>query len=301
MAELRLTALASDVRAAYAAADSLARHRQRSLPKRGQDGWLPIAALRADALLDLITHARRTGNTPDEQPDQQPDQQADPATVTETGVSRSSRTSADVLITIDLPTALGLADNPAHLDGYGPIPANLARTLAADGHWRRLIHDPHTGALLDLGSTRYQPSTALRDFIRARDRTCCGPFCRRPAHRSDLDHTNPYHPDPAVGGGTDRNNLGPACTPHHQLKHKSGWTLHRDPDTASATWTTPTGHTYTREPYDYRPTPAEPEQPESFFDQPDLPEPPDQEPDPYEEPNPYEEPDPDSDEESATA
>ena len=35
MAELRLTALAADVRAAYAAADSLARHRQRTLPQRG--------------------------------------------------------------------------------------------------------------------------------------------------------------------------------------------------------------------------------------------------------------------------
>ena len=36
-------------------------------------------------------------------------------------------------MTVDVPTLLGLQDNPAELAGYGPIPAELAHILAADG------------------------------------------------------------------------------------------------------------------------------------------------------------------------
>ena len=35
-----------------------------------------------------------------------------------------------VNVTIDLPTLLGLAENPGQLAGYGPIPASVARTTA---------------------------------------------------------------------------------------------------------------------------------------------------------------------------
>ena len=59
-----------------------------------------------------------------------------------------------VQITMDLETLLGLRNNPADLHGYGPLPANLARLLAADADWQRFIQDPLTGAPLDLGRTR---------------------------------------------------------------------------------------------------------------------------------------------------
>lgn len=39
------------------------------------------------------------------------------------------RRPVTINITMDLPTALGLAENPAQLAGYGPIPASIARTL----------------------------------------------------------------------------------------------------------------------------------------------------------------------------
>ena len=71
------------------------------------------------------------------------------------------RRSVSVNITMDLPTALGLAENPAELAGYGPIPASVARTLSADGKWRRFITDPVTGNLLDYGRETYLPPQQL--------------------------------------------------------------------------------------------------------------------------------------------
>ena len=47
-----------------------------------------------------------------------------------------------VAVVVDLPTALGLADNPAELPGYGPIPGLLARRLAAERDWVRWTTDP---------------------------------------------------------------------------------------------------------------------------------------------------------------
>ena len=65
------------------------------------------------------------------------------------GRRRRGRDHTVVNIVIDLPTLLGLAEHPARLDGYGPIPADLARRLAADASWRRMITDPITRRLLD--------------------------------------------------------------------------------------------------------------------------------------------------------
>src|SRR6266511_96609 len=64
---------------------------------------------------------------------------------------------------------MGLTEHGAELAGYGPIPAQVARELAADGTWRRLLTDPVSGHLLDYGRTTYRPPAALADFIRARD------------------------------------------------------------------------------------------------------------------------------------
>ncbi|MCW2545826.1 MAG: hypothetical protein JWN96_286, partial [Mycobacterium sp.] len=151
--------------------------------------------------------------------------------------------------------------------GYGPIPAPLARSLAADGKWRRLICDPLTGALIDLGTTVYKPNAEMERFIRSRDTRCTFPNCHQPAHHCDIDHTNPYRPgQPATG--TDRCNLGCLCEYHHDLKHHAGWQLHRDPGDHTATWTSPTGHHYFNPHHDYRSAQA-PERPNRPVDPPD--------------------------------
>jgi hypothetical protein len=245
MAELRLIASATDVMAVYRAADTLAKSRRRDLPPRGQEGWQPLDALRADALVAL-------------------------ATGTATSATAGSKT--DVHLTIDLLTLLGLRDRPAELAGYGPLPAPLARMLAADGKWRRLIYDSQTGALLDLGHTSYEPSAELARYIYARDAVCAFPTCNRTAAGCDLDHTRPYKPRPP-GGRTDRNNLGPVCESHHRLKHETNWTLRRDPTTEQATWTSATGHQYPVPRADQRPfgTADLPNEPPPWIDNSPLP------------------------------
>ncbi|MGH3514269.1 MAG: hypothetical protein ACRDRB_18650, partial [Pseudonocardiaceae bacterium] len=60
------------------------------------------------------------------------------------------------------------------------------------------------------------------------------------------------------GGTTSEHNLHASCRHHHRLKtHVEGWRVEQHPDDR-VTWTTPTGHTYTSHPYDYRPEPAPP-------------------------------------------
>ena len=217
MAELRLITSAAEVMAVYQAADAVAQRAKAAGPPPGSDGWLPIDALRADALVAIVA-----GQV-----------QAPPV-----GVN----------VTIDLPTLLGLQHNPAELAGYGPIAAPLARALAADGKWRRMILDPQTGGLLDLGRTAYRPSQALSRYIKTRDRTCTFPTCQRNAERCDIDHRQPY----TIGGSTNRHNLAALCKTHHTLKHKTGWTLQTNPASGATTWISPTNHRYHAQPEDHR-------------------------------------------------
>ena len=152
---------------------------------------------------------------------------------------KAHRRPVTVSLTIDLPTLLGLANHPGELQGYGAIPANVARQLAVDGKWRRFITDPTNGNLLDCGRESYIPSQQLVDFIMARDKTCRFPGCRQPAHLSDLDHAVPWD----EGGTTSANNLGSLCRRHHNLKTHHGWKLINQPDGA-CTWISPAGHKY---------------------------------------------------------
>ena len=152
---------------------------------------------------------------------------------------RPHRRPITVNVTVDLPTLMGLAQNPGQLAGYGPIPASLARTLAAEGSWRRFITDPISGALLDFGRESYQPPQQLVDFLLARDRTCRFPGCRQSARLSDIDHAQSWE----SGGSTSAENLGILCRRHHRLKTHGGWKLESKSD-GSCLWTSPEGKNY---------------------------------------------------------
>lgn len=154
--------------------------------------------------------------------------------------TEGQRPARAVAVTVDLPTLLGLADNPGELAGFGPIPASMARSLAAEGNWRRLVTDPLNGGLLDYGRRTYAPPAALAQFVMARDRTCRFPGCQVPASRCDLDHIRAFN----AGGTTSAANLAALCRRHHRLKTFGGWTLALGAD-ASVTWTSPAGLTYT--------------------------------------------------------
>ncbi|MGH8892853.1 MAG: hypothetical protein ACRDWY_06035, partial [Actinomycetes bacterium] len=87
---------------------------------------------------------------------------------------------------VALSTLLGLDDEPGELAGHGPITAAVARRIAAEGTWRRLLTDPVTGQLVAMGSERYEPPQEMRDAVIARDKTCRGPAagCRPTAATS---------------------------------------------------------------------------------------------------------------------
>jgi hypothetical protein len=145
----------------------------------------------------------------------------------------------DVQVIIRLETLLALDDDPAELTGLGPIPAGLARALAADGQWRAWITDA-AGAVTATGSRGYVPGAALARLVRAREPYCRFPGCRQPAMRCDLDHAIPW---PA--GATSAGNLGPLCRRHHVLKTHAPWLLEpnacREDDPSGWRWRTPAG------------------------------------------------------------
>ena len=144
-----------------------------------------------------------------------------------------------ISVAIDLPTLLGLAENPGQLAGYGAIPASVARRLAADGNWQRFISDPTTGNLLDFGREKYTPPQELIDYLLARDRVCRFPGCRRTGQSSDIDHAQSWE----TGGETNPANLGLLCRRHHRMKTHGGWSLESNPD-GSCLWKSPKGKTF---------------------------------------------------------
>ncbi len=83
----------------------------------------------------------------------------------------------------------------------------------------------------------YRPGAALDRYLRARDRRCRFPGCRRPVPRGgELDHSHPW-PD----GPTSATNLVGYCTPHHRGKHQAaGWRHELDAD-GTLTVATPSG------------------------------------------------------------
>jgi hypothetical protein len=152
-----------------------------------------------------------------------------------------------IQVSVALSTLLGMDEQPGELDGHGPIPADLARRLAADpsGTWRRLVTD-ELGHLVDYGRTTYQPPADLAQYVIARDRTCRAPGCERPAARSDLHHVQWW----SRGGGTNAANHIPTCERPPYGGHNGGWDVARQDDGATI-WTSPTGHTYRVPPATY--------------------------------------------------
>jgi len=133
-------------------------------------------------------------------------------------------------------TLLGLRNDPGELAGYGPITAGHLREIAADGEWQRFLTAPDTGALIAIGTDKYRPGPALREFMIGASPTCDFPGCSIPARRCDGEHTL-AHDD---GGETDEDNVRPRCRRHHRCKTHAGWRVEILPD-HRVQWTTPAG------------------------------------------------------------
>jgi hypothetical protein len=95
-------------------------------------------------------------------------------------------------------------------------------------------------------TSSYQPGDRLRRLVQVRDHQCTFPTCSRPARDSDFEHAVPYD----KGGKTDACNAGARSRRCHRVKQSPGWTLIQ-PKPGWHQWTTPTGRTYTQEPWRY--------------------------------------------------
>ena len=111
---------------------------------------------------------------------------------------------AQLNVTVPASVLLGISDAPGSLAGYGPITAETARLVATDATWRRILTDPASGTVLDVGTTTYRPPAPLDRHVKMRDGTCRGSGCNWPARLCELDHTVPFPEGP-----TAADNLGP--------------------------------------------------------------------------------------------
>ena len=162
------------------------------------------------------------------------------------GSATSSNTPTDgirarVLVTVPVLSVLGHSDEPAMLEGYGPIDIETAKRLASGApSFTRLLTHPETGAVLSVGRDRYAVPADLRTWLRVRDGTCRFPGCSKAAMRCDVDHVVDWQ----FGGETDHDNLAHLCPEHHHLKHHTAWAV-RSRDGGVLDWTSPLGRTYT--------------------------------------------------------
>ncbi|MET9275011.1 DUF222 domain-containing protein [Kribbella sp. NPDC003557] len=183
---------------------------------------------RADAVCDLFEHMLHNGL--DWLGRRLPDQ-------------HRRRPHIEVLVPIT--TLLGMDDDPCELTGYGPIPADMARRIATNGTWRRLLTDPTNGTVLEAATTRHDPGVLVTETLLARHPVCAWPGCNRTSRECHRDHATPF----AQSGQTHLAGLVPYCDYHHVIKDTPawGWTTTPHPD-GSVTLTTPTGHRYTTVP-----------------------------------------------------
>ncbi|TCO40542.1 uncharacterized protein DUF222 [Kribbella antiqua] len=130
-------------------------------------------------------------------------------------------------VVVPASTLLGLDNDPAELTGYGPIPADLARRIAADGTWRRLLTDPVNGIVLEAATTRHDPGTLVTETLLARHPVCAWPGCNRTSRDCDRDHTTPF----TQTGTTHPHRTGAVLRipPRHQRHPHLGLDHHQPP------------------------------------------------------------------------
>ncbi len=209
-------------------------------------GYLPVAQGVA-----VVAALRRCADSLKSQGDERSRGQIMADTLVEriTGQARAEAVPIEISLVMTDQTLFNhgpASDEPAHLDGYGPIPAEIARRLllAADASaevWlRRLYTSPETGQLAALDSRRRFFAGPLRTLLIARDQTCRTPWCDAPIRHAD--HVTAV----AEGGRTEDQNGQGLCEACNYAKEAHGWRSRRargraGPETEIIT---PTGHRY---------------------------------------------------------
>lgn len=163
-----------------------------------------------------------------------------------TGNPASNPIGLDLTVVITDQALLSENDEPAHVDGYGPMPASWVRRIIRETTdpaqriaIRRLFRGP--GRLVKLETASRLMTAALRHLIIIRDQLCRTPWCGAPIRQAD--HVQAH----ADGGPTSLLNGQGLCEACNYTKQQPGWrsTPRQDPTRGHVvTLTTPTGHTY---------------------------------------------------------
>jgi hypothetical protein len=216
--------------------------------------WLSgyIPAEKAEAIyrrIDAIAHSRRTREDPRSIDELRADVFVDLL------LGERSNVATKIEVRVDALTLAGLDNKPGYLSGYGPLTADHVREFAfdPDSVWYRILTDPISGIVVDHGRTRYRPTAALRDLVKARDQRCTFKDCYRPATSCELDHNIPY-----PQGKTSDDNLNDKCDYHHHCKDH-GWHSYQYAPGCTV-WTSPTGRKYVTTPDTDRTPPQPPEE-----------------------------------------
>jgi hypothetical protein len=194
-------------------------------------------------------------------------------TGTGTGTGAGAGTGIEVQVVITDRALLAGDHEPAHLPGYGPVPAALVRAWLTDTDngvstssttrdrsttrdgsttrdrsttrdvWlRRLYTHPRTGELVAMDSRRRLFTGNLRRLLVTRDLgTCRTPWCDSPIRH--VDHVIAHHE-----GATSATNGQGLCVACNHAKQAPGWRALPRPGPHgrhTVQTTTPTGHTYT--------------------------------------------------------
>jgi hypothetical protein len=166
---------------------------------------------------------------------------------TEAGAAKRSLPVALGVVMTDA-ALFGGADDAAHLEGFGPIPAELAREIVCGAVTaeeqvtiRRLYTSPTTGELVSMDARTRLFRGSLARFIRLRDRVCRTSWCDAPIRH--IDHVLPHDAD----GPTEGRNGQGLCEACNYAKQSPRWRARPEPD-GSVTTTLPTGHTHSTRP-----------------------------------------------------
>lgn len=195
-----------------------------------------------------------------------------------TGQATAEAVPVEVQVVMTERALLAGKDEPAHVAGYGTVPAQWARDLirhnlagcagmgrsdaglggdgpdAADSAverepgsqavvWlRRLFTAPGSGQLVAMDSRRRIAPPGLAAFVTARDQTCRTPWCDAPIrHRDHIVAVTD-------GGQTTAANLQGLCEACNYAKTAPGWSgrslTDEDDNGHVVETTTPTGHRY---------------------------------------------------------
>ena len=171
-------------------------------------------------------------------------------TLVERVTGRPAETAEPVALNLVMTDqALFGEDNcPALVDGYGPIPAEIARKLVnsavgderSKATLRRLYRHPQSGALVAMESRSRCFPKGLAMFIGLRDQRCRTPYCDAPIRHRD-------HAVPKNRGGPTHvlNGLG-MCAHCNYIKESPGWEVSTCEENGvhTAEFVTPTGAHY---------------------------------------------------------